>query len=98
MGKVIDITEKLSFDENPVLKVADLEIEVRADAENMLKIMGLFSGEKGEIEAAVEAASLLFSKEDQKKINSKKLSMKDYMTLIQEAMNVAMGEEELGEQ
>lgn len=98
MAKVIDITDKLSFDENPILKVGDLEIEVRADAENMLKIMGLFSGEKSEIEAAVEAASLLFSKEDQKKINSEKLSMKDYIILIEEAMNVAMGEEEAGEQ
>lgn len=97
MAKVIDITEKLSFNENPVLKVGNVELEVKADAENMLKIMGLFSGEKNEIQAAVEAASLLFSKEDQKKINSKKLSMKDYMILIKEAMDAAMGEEESGE-
>ena len=97
MAKVIDITEKLSFNENPVLKVGNVELEVKADAENMLKIMGLFSGEKNEIQAAVEAAALLFSKEDQKKINSKKLSMKDYMILIKEAMDAAMGEEESGE-
>lgn len=93
MAKVVDITEKMNFEENPVLKINDQEIEVKADAETMLKIMGLFSGEKGEVEAAIEAADLLFSEKDHKKIKGLKLSMKDYMILIEEAMNVAMGEE-----
>ena len=30
MGKVVDITEKLGFEENPKLKVKDVELEVNA--------------------------------------------------------------------
>ena len=30
MAKVVDITEKLSFDENPVLKIKDIEVEVKS--------------------------------------------------------------------
>lgn len=40
--KIVDITEKLNFDENPVLKVKDVTIEVNSDAATVLKIMGLF--------------------------------------------------------
>lgn len=94
MSKVIDITDKLSFDQNPALKIKEEIIEVQSDAETMLRIMGLFNGDKSETEAAVEAAGLIFSKEDQAKIAKMKLQMKDYMALIQEAMNIAMGNEE----
>ena len=51
MAKVVDITEKLSFDENPVLKIKDIEVEVNADAKTMLGIMGEFKT-KSEVEAS----------------------------------------------
>ena len=35
--KIVDITEKLSFDENPVLKVKDVTVEVNSDAATVLK-------------------------------------------------------------
>ena len=41
--KIVDITEKLSFDENPVLKIKDVTVEVNSDAATVLKIMGIFS-------------------------------------------------------
>lgn len=96
MSKIVDITDKLSFDTNPLLKVKEESIEVQSDAETMLKIMGLFGGDKSEAEAAVEAAKLIFSDKDQKKIVKMGLQMKDYMILVQEAMNLAMGGEEDG--
>lgn len=96
MSKIVDITDKLSFDTNPVLKVKGESIEVQSDAETMLKIMGLFCGDKSEAEAAVDAAKLIFSDKDQKKIANMGLQMKDYMILVQEAMNLAMGGEEDG--
>ena len=43
MAKVIDITDRLDFDENPVIKVRGVELEVNADAATMLKVMGLLS-------------------------------------------------------
>ena len=42
MAKVIDITEKLDFDTNPKIAIKGKEIEVNADAETVLKIMGEF--------------------------------------------------------
>lgn len=99
MSKVVDITEKLSFDTNPVLKVKGEEIEVQSDAETMLKIMGMFQDDKSEMETVVGAAGLIFSPNDQKKIKKMGLQMKDYIILVQEAMSLAMGtEEDQGEQ
>lgn len=99
MSKVVDITDKLSFDTNPVLKVKNESFEVQSDAETVLKIMGLFNGEKNEMEAATEAVKLLFDKEDQKRLMKMKLSFKDYMILIEQAIDLATGnEEESGEQ
>lgn len=39
MSKVIDITEKLNFEENPKLKIKDAEIEVNTDATTVLTLM-----------------------------------------------------------
>ena len=36
--KIVDITEKLSFDENPVLKIKDVTVEVNSDAATVLKL------------------------------------------------------------
>ena len=46
MGKVVDITEKLGFEENPKLKVKDVELEVNADAKTVLQIMGIIGNGK----------------------------------------------------
>lgn len=96
MAKVVDITDKLSFDENPKLRIKDVEVTVNADAETMLRIMGAF-GNESEMQASLKAYDLMFSEKDQKKINSLKLSAKSLMTLIQEAMNLVMGEDDQGE-
>lgn len=99
MAKVVDITEKLSFDENPVIRVKGEDLEVQADAENMLRILGAFGSGKTEIQAAMEAVKMLFNERDRKKINKLKLNIKDYMELIRNSINIAVGEEDsLGEQ
>ena len=93
MSKVVDITDKLSFDTNPVLVVKGEELEVHSDAETVLKIIGLFNGDKGELEASTEAIELLFSEKDREKIKNLNLQMKDYKILIQEAVNLAVGDD-----
>lgn len=97
MGKVVDITEKLNFQENPVMQVGDLKVEVNADAETMIRLIGVFSG-KGEMEAVGEALNLIFKKEDVEKIcsmkkNGKKLSGSSLITIVQEAADLVMGED-----
>ena len=102
MAKKIDITEKLNFDENPVMQIGTLEVEVNADAETMLRLMGVFVN-KGELQAVEEALNLIFKPEDVEKIcnikkGKKKLSAKSLMTIVQEAMALVMGEDGEGEQ
>lgn len=102
MAKVINITDKLEFENNPIMEIGTLEVEVHADAETMLKLMGTFA-EKSELEAVGEAMDLIFDEEDVRAIcnlkrNGRKLSAKSLMVIIQEAMKLVMGEAEPGEQ
>ena len=48
MAKVIDITDRLSFEESPKLVIKGQEIGVNTDAPTMLKVMGLMGeGKQG---------------------------------------------------
>lgn len=96
MAKAIDITEKLSFDENPRIMIKDQEIEVNADAKTMLEIMGLFNN-KSEVEATLAAYEKMISEKDRKKIDKLKLPFKDLMIIIQEAMALIQGDADKGE-
>ena len=98
MTKRINITDKLCFEENPVLEIGTLDVEVKADAETMLRLMGVFS-EKTELEAVGEALNLIFAPEDVEAIynlerNGRKLSAKSLMTIVQAAMSLVMGDEQ----
>ena len=95
MARKIDISEKLNFEENPVIVVDGVELEVNSDAETILRMMGAFS-EEDEIKAIGKAINLIFNEEDRKKLYSirrdgKKLSMADFNVIIEEAMDAAMG-------
>ena len=98
MAKVINITDKLEFETNPILEIGTIEVEVNADAETMLRLMGVFA-ENGELEAVGKAMELIFKPEDVKAIcnlkqNGKKLSAKSLVVIVQEAINLVMGESE----
>lgn len=97
MAKVVDITEKLSFDENPKLIIKGEEFEVNSDATTVLQMMGDFS-KKTEIDASLSAYDRMFSEKDRKRIEKMKLPFMDLMTIIEEGMNLVMGEEDQGEQ
>ena len=95
--KIVDITEKLSFDENPVLKIKDVTVEVNSDAATVLKIMGIFS--KGTSAKEVLAGyELIFNEKDRKKIDKLNLQFKDFQTIIMAAVDMITGDEEPGEQ
>lgn len=97
MAKKVDITEKLSFDENPYIVIKGEEYEVNSDAKTILEIMGDFSL-KSEVDAAMSAYERIFSEKDRKKIDKMKFPFKDLMVIIQEAMTLAQGGEDQGEQ
>ena len=60
MAKVVDITDKLTFEENPSLEIKGKTIEVNADAPTMLKVMGLMGREDPGIQEIMEAFGLMF--------------------------------------
>lgn len=97
--KKIDITDKLTFDGNPVLVIKGKELEVNADAPTMLKVMNFFGGDGVEIDQINSAYELIFPEKSRKEIEKMKLSVKDWMTVVQEAVGLVVGESDgLGEQ
>lgn len=97
MAKVVDITEKLAFDENPILRVKDTELEVNADAETVLRIMGMMSGESTP-KVVSDMCDMIFSEESKEKLKGLKLKFNDYVTLVNSAIELVIGaDEEEGE-
>lgn len=98
MAKVIDITDKLKFGENPKLKIGKVEIEVNADAPTMLKLMGLLK-DNGEPEPKdiPMMYELMFTEKERQKLDKMHLGFEDFQTLIECAMGLITGESEQGE-
>lgn len=99
MSKIIDITEKLSFDSSPVIKIKDIELKVNDDASTALKMMAIMSdsGDNVGIKEIVDMYELLFDENDRKKIDALKLKFTDFAELVKTAMGLVTGNEELGE-
>lgn len=95
MAKVIDITDKLSFDENPRIVIKAEELEVNADAPTVLKIMGML-GEKENPTSndVIKMYELIFSKANRGKIEKMNLQFNDFQTIVFAAINLIIGEEE----
>jgi hypothetical protein len=93
MGKVVNITDKLDF-ENPKIVIKDEEYEIHADAENMIKVMGLMSDENANnVENMMSAGKLLFGENNFDKL-CKGLPFRSFATVVQTAMSLAAGEDD----
>lgn len=99
MAKVVNITEKLTFEENPRLVIKGKELEVNADAPTMLKVMGLMGSTDPGIHEILETYDLMFPEKSKKEIEKLKLGFKDLIVVVQEAVQLIIGEDdEPGEQ
>lgn len=95
---VYNLTDKLQFDADPVIRIRDVELTVKAGAEDVLKLIdGL---EKLETLDDVKAAGeflkcepILFAEEDRKKLKGLGLKMPDYMKVLQTAISLATGQD-----
>lgn len=98
MAKKIDITEKLDFESNPILIIKGNEYEVNADAETVLRVMGILGeGGKETVDSILKVYELIFSEEHRNEINELKLQFSDFQKVITEAINLVIGEETQGE-
>lgn len=96
MSKIIDITDKLNFEEKPIIKVKDVEIKANNDAVTMLKVIALFDNDgKGmSVKNVLDIYNLLFDKENQQKIERLKLNFEDFSTLVVNAAQAVINNEE----
>lgn len=90
---VYNLTDKMNFEDSPKIQIKDHTITVKADAPTVLKVMELVTNAVDDVSAFVEAKGMLFSKEDNKVIDSLNLSMADFIKLMQVAMSLAVGED-----
>ena len=97
MGKAVDITEKLTFDENPKLLIKGKELEVKADAPTVLKAMSLMDSDSQNVNEGIKAYALIFSEESRRELDNMKLSFRDLMVVIQEAIKLIIGDTSGGE-
>lgn len=93
MAKRVDITDKLTFEENPALVIKGEEIPVNADAPTMLRIMNFMTNDGVGIEQINEAYALIFPEKSRKAIDAMHLSVNDWITVVQEAMSLITGED-----
>lgn len=94
MGKVIDITEKLTFEGNPALVIKGKHLEVNADAPTMLKVMGLMGAAEPSVNEILETYDLMFPEKSKKEIEKLKLGFNDLIVVVQEAVGLIIGEDE----
>lgn len=98
MSKIIDITNKLNFEEKPKILVKGTEIEVNNDAISFIKTVALFDSEGGvKTSDILSALELLFDEENREKIAKLHLSFVDLSTLIRTATDLIADEDSEGE-
>ncbi len=97
MAKVVDITDKLTFDGNPYLMIKGEKLEVNADAPTLLKVMGLFGNGQPGPKEIMDAYNLVFPEKSRKEIDKMKPMFSDLLIIIQEAVSLATGDVSKGE-
>ena len=98
MAKIVDITDKLSFDGNPKLVIKGKELEVNADAPTMLKVMGLLRNDDPGVQEVLDAYDMMLQEKTRNEIDKMKLSFRDLMIVVQEAVSLITGDVGTGEQ
>ncbi|MEE3499058.1 MAG: hypothetical protein VZS12_08010 [Ruminococcus bromii] len=94
MSKIIDITDKLNFEERPQIKIKDTVVNVNNDATSVLKITAIFEDEKdGKVATSnlLSIYELLFDDEARAEIDKLHLSIDDFTTFIVETASSIIG-------
>lgn len=91
MAKVIDITEKLTFEGNPSLMIKGKKIEVNADAPTMLRVMGIMGAKDPGVNEILETYEMMFPEKSKKEIEKLGLNFSDLIVVVQEAIGLITG-------
>lgn len=95
MSKVVDITDKLKFEENPTIIIKGKKLEVNADATTMIEVMGEI-GDTEDIapKSISKLCGLIFTAKAQKELEKLRLKFDDYATVVQAAIELIAGSDE----
>lgn len=93
MARKVDITAKLTFEENPALIIKGEEVEINADAPTMLKVMNFMTSDGVRIDQINDAYELIFPEKSRETIDKMRLSVQDWITVVQEAISLIMNED-----
>lgn len=95
MSKVVDITEKLEFNESTKIKIKEKEVAVNTDATAVIKLMACMKdNESITPNTVIEMYEILFDEKDRDAIETLNLSFKDLRTLIEVATDMVIGKDE----
>ena len=92
MARVVDITDKLTFEGNPSLKIKGKKLEVNSDAPTMLKVMGLMGSDNPGVNEILQTYDMMFPEKSKKEIENLKLDFGDLVIVVREAIGLITGE------
>lgn len=89
--KVLDITDKLKTQEQPILKVKDVELPVNDDAITLLTVMELMDGGEPTAIDIMHASKSIFGEDGFEKLSGLKLNLNNFMEVVTAAMDLVTG-------
>ncbi len=95
MSKIIDITDKLTFEENPRIRVKDVEIELNANALDFYETLGMMNEKSTNMDELT--LRLAATPADVDKIKALKLSVKDFNLFARMCLETISGADTEGE-
>lgn len=92
MAKIVDITDKLNFEQKPQIKIKGEVLWVNDEAKAILEIMPLLDTDEPNLASIDKICRTLFSEEDFAKIEKLHLNFKDFATLTTTAISLVTGD------
>ena len=98
MARIVDITDKLNFEEPPALKIKGVEIPINDKAVDVLQITPIMAKKDTTAEEFNLLYETVFPEESREKLEALDLSMKDFARVVWEgAKLIADAEDDEGE-
>lgn len=95
MSKIVDITDKLNFEESPSIKIKDRIIRINDDAASVVKLMGkIGDGTNMSLEVISESSEILFGEEGVLTLSELRLGFSDYVKVVEAAVGLVVGDDE----
>ena len=92
MSKLIDITDKLNFEEKPSVRVKNVDLAINNDAVSILKLAAIFEDGNSKNKDVIKMYHLLFDESEREKIEKLHLNIHEFRTLISESAKIVQGD------